>query len=109
MAGIFVQTSYKTDMGAAGAGTGQKITITSTGASLSTALSAQARVVRLVSDVPCWITSGGTSATASSTGNASSIFLPGNLVEYKNFDRGNRISVIADGTSGFLSLSEQTQ
>jgi len=109
MAEVFVQTSYKTDQGAASAGTAQKLTITSTGATLSTVLSAQARVVRLVADVPCWITTGSSTVAASSTGAATSIFLPGNLVEYKNFDRNDFISARADGTPGFLSFSEETQ
>lgn len=105
MSKLMEQTSYKTDQGNAP----QQLTITSTGPVLSTVLSAQAGVVRLAADVACWITSGSSTVTASSTVGGGSIFLPGSLVEYKNFDRGDFISVIADGSPGFLSFSEETQ
>ena len=104
MATKFTQTSYKRkDLGA------QKISVTSTAAVLSTQLTDHIYTIRVCGNIPFWLTSGSSTITASTTGAATSIYFPGDLVEYINIDRQAFVSVRADGSSGFVSISEETQ
>lgn len=104
MATKFVQTSYKTKKS-----TPQKLTITSTGATLSTVLPDHIETVRFVSNVDYWLTYGSSTVTASSTAGGGSIYMPAYVPEYKNIDRNSFISVRANGSSGFVCISAETQ
>lgn len=104
MATKFEQTTYKRkDTGA------QKINVASSTSVLSTVITDHIYTIRVCGNIPFWLTSGSSTVLASSTGANTSIYFPGDLVEYINIDRKSFISVIADGSSGFVSISEETQ
>lgn len=104
MATKFIQTTYKRRQASA-----QKISVTSTAAVLSTVITNHIETVRVCGNIPFWLTSGSSTVTASTTGANTSMYFPGDLVEYINVDRNSFISVRADGSSGFVSISEETQ
>ena len=104
MATKFLQTSYKTKEE-----TPQKLTVSSTGATLSTAIPIQLDVIRFSSNTDFWMTFGSSTIAASSTAGGGSIFMPSLATEYKNISKASYVSVIADGSSGFVCISAETQ
>jgi hypothetical protein len=103
MALNFTQTSYKrNNLGV------QKISVGSTRV-LSAKLDDHINTIRVVGNVPFWFSNGSSTVTASSTGDTDSLYVPGDLVEYVNVQKFSYVSVIADGTSGFVCISEMTQ
>jgi len=87
----------------------QKLTITSTGATLSADVGVETTTFRFAPEVSSWIAFGSSTVTASSTGAADSFFIPGELVEYINIGAKDQfISVISDSATGFISIAEVT-
>lgn len=97
----YYQTSYKIPAA-------QKVGISSTAAVLSAAITTFKETVRLSANVDLWFTSGSSTVVASSTGDSVSVFLPGGTAEYTN-PLGPYFSVIANGSSGFMSIGDCSQ
>ena len=86
-----------------------KISATSTDSVLSGDVGVQTTTFRFAPQVSVWVTSGSSTVTASSTGASGSHYIPGESVEYINIGAKDQyIAVIADGSSGFIGISEAT-
>lgn len=97
----YVQTSYRAD-------TSYKLTITSTGAQRTSAMSVNEPVFSIANTVNCWYKCGSSTVTATSTGNQSH-FIPAGRFHLANKGENDRyVSVIADTTSGFAVVTGET-
>ena len=101
MARKFLQTSY--DWAAV-----QKISVTSTAAVRSTTFADHVATYRISGTIDTWIATGTSTITASSTGDGTSKFYPAGVTEYYN-TQDRFTSVIANGASGFVCISEEIQ
>lgn len=85
-----------------------KLTITSTGAQRTSAMSVQMPVFRIAATVDCWYRVGSSTVTATSTGNASH-FLTAGTILFANKDMSAQyVSVIANSASGIAVVTGQT-
>ena len=98
----FMQTSYKSAEGS------QKVSMSSTAAVLSSQTGDYIETYRVVGNVDYWLASGSSTVSASSTGASDSWFFPAGVPEYINTHE-RYFSVIANGSSGFVNITEVTQ
>ncbi len=97
----FLQTSY--DWKAV-----QKISATSTAAVRSTQFNEHIATYRISGIIDAWIATGTSTVTASSTGDGISKFYPAGVTEYYN-TQDRFVSVLPNGSSGFVCISEEVQ
>lgn len=81
-------------------GTHQQVSV-GAASTASNAVAAATNIVRLVADVACRIAIG-----AAPTATATGIYLPANTVEYIAVAGSQKIAVIQESASGFLSITE---
>ena len=75
-----------------------RVSISGTAAA-SSAVSADARVLRVVSNTDCFYAIGSTATT-------SSVYLPAGMIEYLHVFEGDTVSFITSGASGYAYATE---